>query len=203
MNEDSIVLTQANSLIRQLRDELQRKTREIEREASAWCRERLGIARRDARIKVRAEIRVARERLRSEVAAAQAQLEAERRRRRQAELNGVLANIMRRVPDALAARWRNPNSRREWITAALRDAKRRLGDGDLTVRHAPNVMPDERVQVFEGLRLTWIEDAGLAAGLIIDIAGARLDASIEGLLAGSLELQSKVLKMLSGVSDAS
>lgn len=196
MNEDSIVATQASSLIRHLREEQAQKCRDIEREATAWNRDHVRKARRQARIKVQAAVRLARDRCRTEVAAAEAQLAAEQRRRRQAQLNALLSQIMERVPDALAARWLDANTRSAWIDAALRDAKRRLDASAWTIRHATGLMPDEKLGHFDGARLTWVEDAGLVAGLVVEKPGARMDASIDGLLTGSAELQSRVLRML-------
>ncbi len=56
--------------------------------------------------------------------------------------------------------------------------------------------PDERVEQFEHARLNWVEDLDLDAGLVVQKPGARMDASIAGLLAGSAELQSRILLML-------
>ena len=103
---------------------------------------------------------------------------------------------MDRVPAALRARWLNDETRGQWITAALNDAKRRLEASDWTVRHAPGVAAPERAESFGGASLTWIEDGTLPAGLMIEKPGARMDASIDGLLAGSNELQSRVLRLL-------
>ncbi len=196
MNDESIVATQARSLIRQLHDQQQRECRELQHKAEVWRRERLREARREARAKIRGAVRVARERCRVELAAAQAQVEAERRRERQMQLTRMLSQVMDRVPDELRKRWRDARTRRRWIEATLKDALHRLGASDWTVRHAPGLDPDERVEQFEHARLNWVEDLDLDAGLVVQKPGARMDASIAGLLAGSAELQSRILLML-------
>lgn len=202
MRDESIVATQARSLIRQLQEDQEQRCRDVEREAEAWRRERLREARREARGKVEAAIRLARERRRIEIAAANAQIVADRSRQRQLHLSRLLSQVMRRIPDELSARWRDERTRSRWIGAALRDAKRRLGASDWTIRCAPGITPDERVAEFEGANLTWIEDDDLAAGLIVAKHGARMDASTDGLLAGTGELESRILKMLNEAMSA-
>ncbi len=196
MNDNSIIATQAGSLIRQLRDKQARQCRELQSEAEAWRRERLREARRQARAEVRDAVRVARERRRAEIAAAEAQLEAEQRRERQMQLTRVLSRVMERVPDELRRRWRDARTRRVWVEATLRTALDRLGASDWTVRHAPGLEAEERIGDFEQARLNWLEDRDLEAGLVVQKPGARLDASIEGLLASSTELQSRILVWL-------
>jgi hypothetical protein len=196
MNDNSIVATQAGSLIRELRDRQQRKCRELQREAESWRREHLREARRQAHEKVRAAVRVARQRRRVEIAAAEAQIEAEQRRERQMQLNGLLSRVIERVPDELRRRWRGAQTRHRWIEATLGDALRRLGASDWSVRHAPGLEPEERVEQFEQAHLTWVEDPDLDAGLVVQKPGARLDASIDGLLSGGAELQSRILLLL-------
>ncbi|MBT8443769.1 MAG: hypothetical protein KJO13_03430, partial [Gammaproteobacteria bacterium] len=133
MRDESIVATQARSLIGQLREERDQSCRDIEREADAWRRERMREARRQARSKVEAAIGLARERRRVEVAAASAQIAADRSRQRQLQLSRLLSEAMRHIPDELAARWRDEHTRSGWIGAALRDAIRRLGASDWTI----------------------------------------------------------------------
>ena len=202
MRDDSIVATQARSLIRQLREEQEQSCRDIEREADVWRREHLREARRQARSKVEAAIRLARERRRVEVAAASAQIAADRSRQRQLQLSRLLSEAMRHIPDELAARWRDEQTRSGWIGAALRDARRRLDASDWTIIVAPGITLDERVAEFEGARLPWIENADLPAGLVIAKPGARMDASIDGLLAGDAELQSRILQMINAAMSA-
>lgn len=196
MKDNSIVATQAGSLIQQLRHEQERKCRELEREADAWRRQHLREARHQARQKVRAAVRVARERRRVEIAAAEAQIEAEKRRERQRQLNGLLARVMEHLPHELCRRWREAHTRHRWIQATLGVALRRLGASDWSVRHAPGLGPEQRAERFEEARLTWVEDPNLDAGLVVQKPGARLDASSDGLLSAGAELHSRILLLL-------
>lgn len=200
MNDDSIIATQARSLIQQLRREQEQKCREFERDAADWRRERLREARRQARQKVRSAVQTARERRRMEIAAAAAEIDAGQRRERQAQLTRLLSSIMQQLPEQLVARWRDADSRRGWVEATLDDAVNRLGVADWTIRHAPGVAPAEMPERYRDARLLWRRDDELAAGLIVEKRGARLDASVAGLLAGSSELQSRVLLLLNEVA---
>jgi len=196
MNDDSIIATQARSLINQLRQEQEQTRRELERAAMAWRRERLREARQQARRRVHRAVGLARERRRREIAAARAEIDAEHRQQRQLQLARLLASVMRRLCVQLAARWRDPQTRRRWVRATLDDALNRLNASAWTIRHAPGIEPREMPERHGDVRITWREDPGLNAGLVIEKAGARMDASITGLLANSTEVQSRILSLL-------
>lgn len=196
MNDDSIIATQARSLIEQLRQEQEQTRRKLEREAIEWRRERLREARQQARQRVHRAVGLARERHRREIAAARADIDAEHRRRRQLQLARLLARVMGRLPAQLVARWHDPQTRRRWVTDTLDDALNRLGASAWTIRHAPGLEPGEMPARHGEARLTWQEDTEMDAGLVIEKAGARMDASIAGLLANPTEVQSRILSLL-------
>jgi len=196
MNDDSIIATQASSLISQLRQEQELKRRELEREAMAWRAKRLQEARQQARRRVHRAVGLARERRRREIAAARADIDAEHRRQRQLQLTRLLELVLQRLPEQLVARWRDPRSRRSWVEACLDDAMNRLGASNWTIRHAPGLEAPEMPESHGNARITWREDAELEAGLVIEKAGARMDASVAGLLASSTEVQSRILALL-------
>jgi len=203
MNDDSIIATQARSLISQLRQEQEQTRRELEREAIAWRRERLREARHQARRRVHRAVGLARERRRREIAAARADIDAEHRLERQRQLARLLAYVMQRLPAQLVARWRNPQTRGRWVKATLNDALNRLNASAWTIRHAPGMEPQEMPDRHGDAWITWQEDPDLDAGLVIEKAGARMDASIAGLLASSTELQSRILFLLKDSTDGS
>jgi len=198
MNDDSIIATQARSLISQLRQEQEQKSRELEREALAWRSARLREARQQARRRVHRAVGLARERRNRELAAAKAEIDAEHRRQRQLQLASLLARVLQRLPAQLVARWRDPRTRSSWVKATLDDALNRLGASAWTIRHAPGMEAQELPENHGNAQLTWREDADLEAGLVIEKAGARMDASIAGLLASSTEVQSRILSLLNG-----
>jgi hypothetical protein len=196
VNDESVIATQARSLIAQLQQEQKQKSRELQREAEDWSRAQLLDARRKARARVGDAVHLARERHRREIAATAAAIDAERRRQQQAQLADLVADVIARLPEQLAARWRDDDARRRWLEATLAAAESRLGISAWTIRYAPGLPSAEMTERRGDATMTWREDPDLVAGLVIEKPGARMDASVAGLLADSTELQSRILFLL-------
>jgi hypothetical protein len=102
----------------------------------------------------------------------------------------------------LLERWRHPDGRRQWAASYLQQAFGALPRARWTVRHAPELVASERLELVAGP--TWgLEetprfqtDGDIEAGLIIESAGAVLDASLEGLLKDRLRLEARILALL-------
>lgn len=196
MNTRTLYQTQADSLIGQLRQEQNEYCRKLQSEASAWSRQHLRDARRKARILMTEAIAAEREALRREIAAAEASIAAQQRHRHQLYIARILATVMARIPEALMQRWKDRSSRLAWLHAALGEAERRLGVCDWRIRYAPGLEPGDIDTIVTGAHADWLEDPSLDAGLVIQKHGARLDASVAGLLADPVELHGRVLALL-------
>lgn len=199
MNQPSLYQTQANSLISQLRQEQNERSRLLHAEAAAWARQRLREARRKARLLIADTVIAEREHLRKEIAAAEASIMAQQRHRHQVYIARVLATVMTRIPEMLAQRWKEQASRQAWLRAALGEAERRLGVCEWRIRHAPGLGRDDISALQAGGHAHWLEDAALEAGLIIEKQGARLDASVAGLMADPVDLHGRILTLLQTV----
>jgi hypothetical protein len=121
------------------------------------------------------------------VAAASARRQTRHRLARQQADHGFLAEAIARLPAALAARWKEPASRRQWITHALGQATRALAPGTWRIEHAAGVEEADRLAVAATLPAAvtpeWRLDPALSAGLRICAGGNRIDATPAGLMA--------------------
>ena len=199
MNSPSLYQVQADALISQLKKVQEGSIRTLEREARDWSRKRLQDARHQALLQFRKAAAMERERFSREISAAEAAISAEGRSRHQQHLCAMVQAVIDRLPAALVQRWKSPSHRSQWIQAALNNAARRLGNGSWLIRFAPGAEDDELPGEFDGTGIQWTPDPGLQAGLVIEKGGARLDASIKGLLADTSRVQSHVLALLGEV----
>ncbi len=199
MNQASLYQVQADALISQLKRDQEASVRKLEQEAREWNRQRLREARHQALLQFRKAVAKERERFSHEIAAAEAAIAAEARTRHQQHLTAMVQAVIDRLPEALEQRWQSPLHRSEWIDSALRNAARRLGDGSWLIRMAPGPEQEELPESFDGTGIRWQADPSLKAGLVIQKGGARLDASIPGLLADTPRVQSHVLTLLGEV----
>ncbi len=158
-------------------------------------REARSEARRHAR-KIFADLR---SRAEGEARAAQAALETARRARNFAADSLLAEQGYVLLGEELRRRWRDAASRREWITAALTAASRRLPKGRWRIACAPGADKAEIESIVA--RGEAIEDAALETGIRIeahnDGDAACVDASLAGLLHRRLALQAATLAEVS------
>ena len=108
-----------------------------------------------------------------------------------------------RLRAALESRWLEAESRRQWIRQTRRLARRALPAGVWTVRHPPDWAAAERLEFSSRLTVElgraprFLADGALRAGLVIESAGAVLDASLDGLLSARRRLEARLLALLS------
>jgi hypothetical protein len=199
VSQTSLYQVQADALISQLKKDQEATVRKLEQAAMDWNRQRLREARHQALLQFRKAAAMERERFSHEISAAEAAIAAEARTRHQQHLSAMVQAVIDRLPWALEQRWQSPLHRSEWIDSALRNAGRRLGDGAWLIRVAPGSEQDKLPESSDGASIRWQTDPSLKAGLLIEQGGARLDASIPGLLADPPRVQSYVLTLLGEV----
>jgi hypothetical protein len=101
----------------------------------------------------------------------------------------------------LLERWRLPDGRRQWASSYLQQAVDALPRTGWAVRHAPELVASERSELLAilprdlGRATRFQADGGIEAGLIIESAGAVLDASLEGLLKDRPRLEARLLAL--------
>ncbi|MBK1719617.1 hypothetical protein [Thiocystis violacea] len=162
----------------------------------------LSLAYRQARARLHARVVAERANARERVHA----VRAERETRARAGVERANARLLELawpwLREALVARWREPESRRHWIRFARLQAERSLPPGVWTIRHPPDWASSERMELAS--RLTgetgrpprFLADGALRAGLVIEVAGASLDISLDGLLRDRPRLEARLLALM-------
>ncbi len=142
-------------------------------------------------------------RLRAErLGAATAELETRRRAVAQARDAALLAAGWAALPEALAARWRDPTGRRAWIADAVAAARSTLPRAKWRIVHAPGMTDAERetlaaeVRAAAGCEPQIAEDTANPAGLAIAVEGTAIDATARGLLAARADSGARLLDLL-------
>lgn len=171
----------AREIAQDLRDEGGALIAAAEREAAMI----LSGARTDARRRVHDAIAELRREGALRHARAKAQAETGTRVRAQRRAAQAVAEAVPLLRQALAARWHDPQSRRQWTNAAANLCTARLRPGTWRVTH-PAAWSETEQQEFAaavGRDVAFAPDATLTAGIRIDADQATLDATPHGLLA--------------------
>jgi vacuolar-type H+-ATPase subunit E/Vma4 len=193
---------QADTLIA----EIQKKAVQSANDATdAAAREAQAIL-QSARDKARRQLQRARADLRQmrlrRLAQVKAELETTSRRRASARTHQLLARAWPLLETALERRWRATQGRERWIAALLDEAVARLAAGAWVVRHPADLDPAARSHLRAaldqrgGALATLVADAALRAGLIVEIAGVRLDATPRALLADRYAVEAALLALI-------
>lgn len=179
-----------------------RRCAELLDPARSQARALLRDARAEGRQRVHTTISEARQRLAGEVGAAQARLATERRLVEQRHSVRVLQQAWLALRDALRARWREADARRQWIDAHLARALRVLPGSHWQVEFAAGWADAERESFAARIAAAGVADATWQAREEID-GGVRIragnnvvDATIDGLLADRAALEGRLLDLL-------
>ena len=178
------------------------KSREILDAARAEAHALVAQAFRLARSRVHEAIVDERKRYDAAVAGAAAHLHTRQRLAHQGREASMLAEGWRRLPGALAERWRSPAGRRRWAETHLGRALATLPRTDWEIAHAPSWREDERqaaagwLAAHGGPDLAFAADAALAAGFRVRAGHNTLDATLEGLLAERKAIEGRLLHHL-------
>lgn len=168
----------------------------------AQAREQADAAMSQARQRARALMRETfveeRQRAQLRIAAAEAELATRRRLAAQQRAEGLLGQAWQRLPDALLARWRDPQLRSRWVQAALQAAMQALPAGAWQLHHSDQWPEAERDALADRLPpgSTFVADARIPAGLRITAAGNVIDATAVGLLADRDEIGGRLIGLL-------
>ncbi len=195
----TIIQAQTDALLKLIEDAREEQTGTLRAETEGAAQEVLRLARRTARENVSKAVRE--ERARAAETLRQLEAAAETRRAAAAQQRDAarLEAAWPRLEAALTTRWAHPEHRREWVTAAFAIAAGILPEGTWQVRHPADVTEDSISQAAaEGLgdraiALSFAADPGLPAGLVLEIAAVRLDATPAGLLARRRAVEGELL----------
>ncbi len=135
------------------------------------------------------------------IQAADAERATRARRAVEARDDALIELAWPRLRQALARRWQDRDGRCGWIDAALNRALQRLQRVPWWVRFAqpwPVAERDQvrrRIEQATGQPCDLRADADLSARILFGCAGARLDASIDGLLHERAAIEARVLAL--------
>lgn len=196
------VESQMQALLTLLEEDRRRQCDALIAEAQARARRVVQQAQRDALARIRAAFAVERQRLNEQLKAAAARLQTEHRLSEQERLAQLLRLAWHMLPEALLEQWQDPGRRRKWVEQVIDMAHRLLPHDSWTLRVAPGWSAEERDQALQAVarRLGYTpgcsEDPDVQAGLLIMVAGNRLDATLAGLLADRAAVESRLLDYL-------
>lgn len=166
----------------------QTRTAELLGEARAEAAAIVRRARAEARAEVHRAVLEAREQSARDLDVVRAALGTEGRMLEQDAHRAALEIGMRTLRETLAERWRDPAMRRAWIDALILAARAVLPDAPWRVEHPPGFEPAELT-----IAAATAPAADIVAGLRISAGSARLDGTIEGLLARRGDVEGRLL----------
>ncbi|MCG6940245.1 MAG: hypothetical protein LJE69_03220 [Thiohalocapsa sp.] len=189
------------ALLKLVQDERDKACRRLLAEAA----ERAAAIKRDAYRRERGLLhqRIEAERSRAQGLLRKAGAERATAERRRGELADarLLAAVWPRLRAQLAERWASADSRVQWVSTALAQARKRLPQMGWTIRHAPGWPEAERATALAELAQHGIPtpslraDGELSAGLLIAAGGGVLDMSLEGLLQDREQVEARLLAL--------
>ena len=113
-----------------------------------------------------------------------------------------LAEGWQRLPLALAARWKAPETRQAWVAAVVAQARSALPNATLRIAHPPDWPRDEREALAArvagefGSTPTLVPDPSITAGLRITAGANVIDGTRDGLCADRAEIGARLLHEL-------
>jgi hypothetical protein len=195
----SALEAQVAALVQRVNDDREQRCRQILSAAESQAHEIARSGRAEARVGVQKAVREERARVVQGLREAQGRAELEASRRAQLKARSLLEQMWTRIGAALESRWRDPEHRRSWIAAALRQADLLLSGQAWSIEHGEGWSSEERARLEDlagrgGARtIEWRHDPALRSGLRIRCAGAALDATVEGLLARRADIEADFL----------
>jgi vacuolar-type H+-ATPase subunit H len=166
----------------------------------------LAEAHAGARARLREVFTEERRRARESLAAAHAKLSTRQRLHDQHRAAALLALAWQRLPDALAARWRDGELRRVWIDAIVAAALKVLPRTHWRIAHGADFPVDERQALLERVAPhldaapACDEDAGIVAGLRIAAGGNVVDGTLDGLVEDRARVGAQLLRQMEQAS---
>jgi len=159
-------------------------------------------ARATARSRIREAFADERRRAHERVASATARLQTRRRLHAQQRAAALLAQGWHILPQVLRERWRNADSRKQWLDAVMATALAVLPHRQWQISHAPDWSEADRQAFVARLQAeldappSCVADAGIAAGVRIDAGGNVVDATLAGLLCDQADVGARLLRHL-------
>ncbi len=190
----------AREIEQQLRDEAAAVMAGAEREARALVAQ----ARTDGRARMHAAILDLRREGERRRARAEARRDTQARARVQQQARLAVVNALPLLRDMLRERWREAQSRKRWMDAAIQVSIARLRHNKWLVEHTPDWSEAERSEFTEAIcarrmvDIAFKAESAVTAGLRIRADLAVLDVTPDGLLADTRTVAALLLDEIAG-----
>ncbi|MBF0272713.1 MAG: hypothetical protein HQL98_11695 [Magnetococcales bacterium] len=159
-------------------------------------------AHRKARARMRDMVNRERHVMEQALRRARSQEETERRNHALSVDNRHLEQARSALDQALLERWREPESRKLWITSTVERAMAFLPTGEWEIHHPSDLDPSEWQMVEKRLlesglpKPQAVMDASLQAGMRLGCQGAWVDGSAAGVVANRLSIDAGLLALM-------
>jgi len=199
----AIATAQAQALIMRVREEAARAVDELRARTEIECQSLRRQARHEARARMHAAVAEKRRRVAERCRAVDIECEEQRRASSFTRTVQLADRALARLPEALAARWRDPEARRTWCESAFATAARVLRGREWIVEVAAGVPEAERrsletAATVLGASIRQWRDSPAVAGLRIGHDRTWIDATAARLLADRTALASRFFAELPG-----
>lgn len=194
-----VLQRQVESVTDALRAQRDARCRQIESDTARKAEQLLADSRRRMRERVHKAVGEERQRRETALLDSRHRIETAGRQRVQQQYRAFLKEALPQLRDELGRRWRDAGARRAWCDMLLTDAADRLAAERWTVEHPGDWSPDdtrwlERAFAERGLPAPELrEEPSISAGLRLCLDGARLDATLDGLMANRHAVEAQLL----------
>lgn len=183
-----VVVENREKRCQQVREKARQQARDITRQAHARTRARMHH-----------HVNELREKYRLRITSANARNQTLLRQQHQKEDRAMLDVAWPLLREAMTALWNKPESRREWLLAAIADASSRLREHGWHIEHPRKLSEEDEKLITHMLsgskskhpKLVAVDD--IEAGIRIKIKGTVVDATLEGLLSQRKAIEAVML----------
>ena len=195
MEFESIIDFQVRAMLEGIEKDLDARRKQMRAEAREQARSLLRNVRRQCRSRVAMAVAEERAHRDHSLQKANAALASRVRRRQQALDRKQLVEGYRRLREALVDRWGDAEARSRWALTLVEDASALLSNSTWQIEYPASLPAEEAQRLFEGHQreVELVPADGLEAGFRLRHDDARLDMSVDGLLAQVDEMAGELL----------
>jgi hypothetical protein len=194
-----VVAAQLESLLRIIESHRDTHCREAIESAERRAREIKHSARHEARLRMGEAIRQQRARGHQRIETYRAQVQTRIRRHEHTIALSMLERCRENLGRALQARWQDREARAEWIEALIEQGRATLPRQPWRVEHPEGWDRAEltpwvaTVRTHAGAEPEFVSQSGIVAGLRLVVGKARLDGTLDGLVADREAIEAQLM----------
>lgn len=155
-----------------------------------------------SRARMKTHINSLREKYRFRVSAAQAHNQTRLRQQHQKADRAALDEAWPLLHEAMLALWKTPDSRQQWLDAAIVSASSILLQHDWHIEHPKDLSEEEHRKLkhdiahHKGKVIKLVERDDIGAGIRISAHGTVIDATLEGLLKHKTAIEGRLIAQI-------